>query len=102
MCGICGFVSFAGWTPAMLQAMNDVIFRRGPDGAGSLHCDTVGLAMRRLAIIDVAGGAQPVYNEDRSVAVVFNGEIYNYRSEERRVGKERQGRIPVGPAKGKT
>src|SRR3989440_357755 len=80
MCGICGFVSFAGWTPAMLQAMNDVIFRRGPDGAGSLHCDTVGLAMRRLAIIDVAGGAQPVYNEDRSVAVVFNGEIYNYRS----------------------
>src|SRR5256885_3688931 len=80
MCGICGFVSFAGWTPAMLQAMNDVIFRRGPDGAGSLHCDTVGPAMRRLAIIDVAGGAQPVYNEDRSVAVVFNGEIYNYRS----------------------
>ena len=80
MCGICGFVSFAGWPPAMLQAMNDVIFRRGPDGEGSLHSGTVGLAMRRLAIIDVAGGAQPVYNEDRSVAVVFNGEIYNYRS----------------------
>src|SRR5882762_1127139 len=80
MCGICGFVSFAGWSPAMLQAMNDVIFRRGPDGEGSFHAGTVGLAMRRLAIIDVAGGSQPVYNEDRSVAVVFNGEIYNYKS----------------------
>ena len=80
MCGICGFVSFAGWPPAMLQAMNDVIFRRGPDGEGSLHSGTVGMAMRRLAIIDVAGGSQPVYNEDRSVAVVFNGEIYNYKT----------------------
>jgi asparagine synthase (glutamine-hydrolysing) len=80
MCGICGFVSFAGWSPTMLQSMNDAIFRRGPDGEGSLHSGTVGLAMRRLAIIDVVGGAQPVYNEDRSVAVVFNGEIYNYKS----------------------
>src|SRR5256884_4223535 len=80
MCGICGFVSFAGWPPAMLQAMNDVICRRGPEGAGPPHWDRVGLAMGGLAIIDVAGGAQPVYNEDRSVAVVFNGEIYNYRS----------------------
>src|ERR1700674_2166219 len=80
MCGICGFVSFAGWSPAMLQAMNDVIFRRGPDGGGSMHSGTIGLAMRRLAIIDVAGGSQPVYNEDRSVAVVFNGEIYNYKT----------------------
>jgi asparagine synthase (glutamine-hydrolysing) len=80
MCGICGFVSFDGWTHAMLQTMNDVIFRRGPDGEGSLYSGTVGLAMRRLAIIDVAGGSQPVYNEDRSVAVVFNGEIYNFKA----------------------
>jgi asparagine synthase (glutamine-hydrolysing) len=80
MCGICGFVSLDGWRPAVLQAMNDVMFRRGPDGEGSLHSGTVGLAMRRLAIIDVAGGAQPVYNEDRSVAVVFNGEIYNFKA----------------------
>src|ERR1700694_2276689 len=80
MCGICGFVSFVGWSPDILQAMNDVIFRRGPDGEGSLYSGTVGLAMRRLAIIDVAGGSQPVYNEDRSVAVVFNGEIYNYKT----------------------
>ena len=47
---------------------------------GLLHSGRVGLAMRRLAIIDVAGGSQPVYNEDRSVAVVFNGEIYNYKT----------------------
>jgi asparagine synthase (glutamine-hydrolysing) len=73
MCGICGFVSSAGWSTAMLQSMNDAIARRGPDGEGLLHSGHVGLAMRRLAIIDVVGGAQPVYNEDRSIAVVFNG-----------------------------
>jgi len=78
MCGICGFVSATAWPEDMLRGMNDVIFRRGPDGEGSLHTSQVGLAMRRLAIIDVEGGAQPVYNEDRSVAVVFNGEIYNF------------------------
>ena len=80
MCGICGFVSFAGWPEALLQAMNDAIARRGPDGEGFLHEGAVGLAMRRLAIIDVDGGAQPIFNEDRSVALVFNGEIYNYRA----------------------
>src|SRR6185312_13023306 len=66
--------------PATLQAMNDVLVRRGPDGAGALVSGPVGLAMRRLAIIDLAGGGQPIYNEDRSVAVVFNGEIYNYKA----------------------
>ena len=80
MCGICGFVSSSGWPQSTLQAMNDVIFRRGPDGEGTLHTGPVGLAMRRLAIIDVAGGSQPVYNEDHSVAVVFNGEIYNFKA----------------------
>ena len=60
--------------------MNAVIVRRGPDGEGSLISGAAGLAMRRLAIIDLTGGAQPVYNEDRSVAVVFNGEIYNFRA----------------------
>jgi asparagine synthase (glutamine-hydrolysing) len=80
MCGICGFVSSSGWPQSTLQAMNDVIFRRGPDGEGSLHTGPVGLAMRRLAIIDVAGGSQPVYNEDHSVALVFNGEIYNFKA----------------------
>jgi asparagine synthase (glutamine-hydrolysing) len=79
MCGICGFLAPEGLPPGTLAAMNDVIYRRGPDGEGSLQSGPVGLAMRRLAIIDIDGGAQPVYNEDRSVALVFNGEIYNYR-----------------------
>ncbi len=80
MCGICGFVSATGWPAQMLRGMNEVIYRRGPDGEGSLHAPQVGLAMRRLAIIDVGGGQQPVYNEDRSIAVVFNGEIYNFQA----------------------
>jgi len=80
MCGICGFVTFAGWSSTTLQAMNNVIVRRGPDGEGSVVSGAAGLAMRRLAIIDVTGGAQPIYNEDRSVALVFNGEIYNFQA----------------------
>lgn len=90
MCGICGFLSLRGSLPqSLLQGMNDAIRRRGPDGEGLFYEPPVGLAMRRLAIIDLAGGDQPVYNEDRSVAVVFNGEIYNYR--ELRAGLEQRG-----------
>ena len=59
--------------------MNDRITRRGPNGAGHYFDGSVGLAMRRLAIIDLAGGGQPIFNEDRSVCVVLNGEIYNHR-----------------------
>jgi asparagine synthase (glutamine-hydrolysing) len=58
--------------------MNAAIFHRGPDSAGSFHGPGVGLAMRRLAIIDLATGDQPVTNEDRSCWIVFNGEIYNF------------------------
>ncbi|HEY6644781.1 asparagine synthase (glutamine-hydrolyzing) [Povalibacter sp.] len=80
MCGICGFVSTSGRLHERnLLAMSDSIIRRGPDGAGHYFDGTVGLAMRRLAIIDLEGGQQPIFNEDRSVCVVFNGEIYNYR-----------------------
>jgi len=56
-----------------------LIVRRGPDDGGFFFDGHVGLAMRRLAVIDVNSGRQPVYNEDRTVAVVFNGEIYNYK-----------------------
>jgi asparagine synthase (glutamine-hydrolysing) len=59
--------------------MNTAIRRRGPDGSGHLYTGNVGLAMRRLAIIDLEGGQQPIYNQSRTAAVVFNGEIYNYR-----------------------
>ncbi len=79
MCGICGFFSIRGaFDEAVLRRMNATIERRGPDGEGLLHEGPVGIAMRRLAIIDLKGGGQPIFNEDRSVAVVFNGEIYNY------------------------
>ena len=58
--------------------MNDSIVRRGPDDSGRYIRNQVGLGMRRLSIIDVAGGHQPVHNEDKTIWVVFNGEIYNY------------------------
>jgi len=82
MCGICGFVSLTG-APVpherVLRQMNATIRRRGPDGEGYLTRAPVGLAMRRLAIVDLDGGQQPISNEDGAISVVFNGEIYNYR-----------------------
>lgn len=81
MCGICGVIHLDGKpvTQQLLQAMTDSIQHRGPDGAGFYIDDNAGLAMRRLSIIDVAGSDQPLYNEDQSVALVFNGEIYNFQ-----------------------
>src|SRR5437764_4742296 len=80
MCGIAGRVHFDGrpvW-PRDLQAMNDALVHRGPDGEG-IYCNgNVGLAHRRLAIIDPSAGVQPFCNDDRSIALSFNGEIYNY------------------------
>jgi asparagine synthase (glutamine-hydrolysing) len=82
MCGIAGIYDLRGGRPidlALLVAMRDSIRHRGPDGEG-VHVEPgVGLGHRRLSIIDVAGGQQPLYNEDGSVALVYNGEIYNYR-----------------------
>jgi asparagine synthase (glutamine-hydrolysing) len=81
MCGICGVVETAGRNaaPELLDVMTRALGHRGPDGQGR-HLDRhVGLGHTRLSIIDLAGGDQPIFNEDRSVAVVFNGEIFNYR-----------------------
>ncbi|MGB1288381.1 MAG: asparagine synthetase B family protein, partial [Aggregatilineales bacterium] len=81
MCGIAGYINLTG-EPAserILRQMNDTLIHRGPDGEGYFVRDNVGLAMRRLSIIDLAGSDQPLYNEDKSIAMVFNGEIYNYR-----------------------
>ncbi len=80
MCGIAGVVS-PGSPPAeaTLTRMNDCLAHRGPDDAGSYRDGPVGLAHRRLSIIDPAGGAQPMDNEDGSVVVAFNGEIYGHR-----------------------
>jgi asparagine synthase (glutamine-hydrolysing) len=82
MCGICGLVSLDGATPpdpAALAAMNETLVHRGPDSDGSLIDGPCGLAMRRLSIIDLAGGDQPIGNEDGRIQVIQNGEIYNYR-----------------------
>jgi asparagine synthase (glutamine-hydrolysing) len=80
MCGICGIVQFDG-APVdrgLLELMTASISHRGPDGSGTYVSHPVGLGHRRLSIIDLEGGAQPIGNEDGSVQVVFNGEIYNY------------------------
>jgi asparagine synthase (glutamine-hydrolysing) len=92
MCGIAGFFhQQRGPQPnaAVLRAMCDAIVHRGPDSDGMLCRDGIALGMRRLKIIDLAGGDQPIFNEDRTVAIVFNGEIYNYR--ELRAELERKG-----------
>ena len=82
MCGIAGIVEFGGAAPpenrARLERMVATLVHRGPDSAGMGGRDGVDMGMRRLAIIDLAGGDQPIYNEDRSVWTVFNGEIYNF------------------------
>jgi asparagine synthase (glutamine-hydrolysing) len=82
MCGITGIFdtrSNREISQAVLHRMNESQFHRGPD-EGSLHLEPgVGLGHRRLSIIDVATGQQPLFNEDGSVVVVFNGEIYNYQ-----------------------
>jgi asparagine synthase (glutamine-hydrolysing) len=81
MCGICGLVSLNGRPAdrALLERMNSALVHRGPDSDGVFVEDGVGVAARRLAIIDLATGDQPLSNEDGSVVVVQNGEIYNYR-----------------------
>ena len=78
MCGIAGIVSSDQPDVALVRRMCGMLAHRGPDGAGYHQGSHAALGMRRLAIIDVAGGQQPVYNEDRAMAVVFNGEIYNF------------------------
>ncbi|MBV5310856.1 MAG: asparagine synthetase B, partial [Chromatium okenii] len=82
MCGIAGIFDTQERRPInaeQLAQMNQTLFHRGPDDGG-LHLEPgVGLAHRRLSIIDLSGGHQPLFNEDESVVVVFNGEIYNFQ-----------------------
>jgi asparagine synthase (glutamine-hydrolysing) len=79
MCGICGIASMRGTAdPERLAAMSAALAHRGPDSDGSFVDGPVGLASRRLAIIDLADGDQPIANEDGTIVVVQNGEIYNY------------------------
>jgi len=81
---VCGIAGFAGWplgaeeAARTVRAMCDAIVHRGPDDCGYFVAPEIALGMRRLSIIDVAGGQQPIGNEDGSIQVVFNGEIYNH------------------------
>lgn len=95
MCGIVGWANLKSDDSAdqadetLLRQMCAQIRHRGPDSEGVFAAENVALGMRRLAIIDVAGGEQPVFNEDRSVAAVMNGEIYNFK--ELRADLEKRG-----------
>lgn len=94
MCGIAGFYHFdstAKTDPTLLQRMCDAVIHRGPDGSGQRESGNAGIGMRRLSIIDRESGHQPIPNEDRSIWVVLNGEIYNH--EELRKGLEQKGHV---------
>ena len=81
MCGIAGIASTepgAMQDVETIRRMCNAIVHRGPDDDGYYVCDGAGLGIRRLSIIDLSGGHQPIHNEDRNVWVVFNGEIYNF------------------------
>jgi asparagine synthase (glutamine-hydrolysing) len=83
MCGICGIVKFDNSDPVdqgVIERMTESLAHRGPDDAGYFVQGQVGLGHRRLSIIDLSGGRQPIFNEDRSAAIIFNGEIYNYQA----------------------
>lgn len=83
MCGISGIVDLSDKRPIdrdLMARMNDRLIHRGPDGSGYHFEPGIGLGHRRLSIIDLEGGAQPMFNEDGSVVVTFNGEIYDFSS----------------------
>jgi asparagine synthase (glutamine-hydrolysing) len=82
MCAICGIVNFDHSEPvdaAVIKEMTLTMAHRGPDDEGFFVEGPAGMGFRRLSIIDLSGGRQPIFNEDGSMAIVFNGEIYNYR-----------------------
>ncbi|MGH9470500.1 MAG: asparagine synthetase B family protein [Terriglobia bacterium] len=82
MCGICGIFNCFSGAPVeaeRLKRSTDAMAHRGPDDAGHYYDGSVGLGNRRLSVIDLAGGHQPLSNEDGSLWITFNGEIYNYR-----------------------
>jgi len=87
MCGICGIFEPGRETavePATIKAMSDTLLHRGPDDDGFYSAAGIGLGFRRLSIIDLEGGHQPLSNEDGTVWIVFNGEIYNFEELNRR------------------
>lgn len=91
MCGINGIIDYhKHYTKeernSLVHRMNDKIIYRGPNMEGLFDSEYVTLGMRRLSIIDLSTGKQPIYNEKKTIAIVFNGEIYNFIQAERRTG----------------
>ena len=78
MCGIAGYINNKDNKNKIIKDMTDKIVHRGPDAEGFYVDNDIALGHRRLSIIDLGGGDQPIYNEDKSILVIFNGEIYNY------------------------
>ncbi len=91
MCGICGFTGNLKNKEEILDQMMNRIIHRGPDSGGKHLSDGIAMGFRRLSIIDLDNGSQPMYNEDRSLVVTFNGEIYNYK--ELRKTLEKKGHV---------
>ena len=79
MCGLCGFTGEVIDRDAVIKNMTDVITHRGPDSSGTYTDADISMGFRRLSIIDLREGDQPIYNEDKTLVLMFNGEIYNYR-----------------------
>lgn len=79
MCGICGFLGKADSRTKVIQKMTDLITHRGPDSSGYFVDKTISMGFRRLNIIDIDGGKQPIYNETNNLVITFNGEIYNFK-----------------------
>ena len=88
MCGLCGFTGEIVDRDAVLENMTEVITHRGPDSKGFYTDDKISMGVRRLSIIDLDNGSQPIYNEDKTLVLMFNGEIYNYKQ----LRKELQGK----------
>ena len=79
MCGFCGFTGNVLDRDAYIKEMARLITHRGPDSEGYYLDDGIAMGFRRLSIIDIESANQPLYNEDKSLVLMFNGEIYNYR-----------------------
>ena len=84
MCGINGYLDFKKnldieKIEKIVHLMNEQIKYRGPDEEGIYTSDSLCIGMRRLSILDIKDGSQPIYNEDKTLAVIYNGEIYNFQ-----------------------
>lgn len=79
MCGICGYTGDTGCDGEQIKKMTEQMAHRGPDSSGYFEEPGIHMGFRRLAIIDLEAGEQPIYNEDKTLVLTFNGEIYNYR-----------------------